>query len=254
MDMFPHAELASHPLPERMAHGLGADVAFDRLRTLERAGADGREILLHAIRTVLPGRIATVSSFGAESAVLLSLIAEIDPGVPVIFLETGKHFAETLAYRDALVAHLGLLDARLVSPHEVAVADQDPTGELWYYDSDACCSLRKVQPLARALAPFDAWISGRKRFQSTTRTALPFVEFDGTRIKLNPIADWDGARIRTEMQERGLPAHPLVERGFASIGCAVCTRAVGVGEDARAGRWAGQAKVECGIHGSPAGA
>ena len=254
MDMFPHAQLDRHILPGTVPCSVDAGVAFDRLQALERAGADGREILLHAIRTFLPGRIATVSSFGAESAVLLSLIAEIDPGVPVIFLETGKHFPETLAYRDALVAHLGLLDARAVSPQAAAVADQDPTGELWYYDSDACCSLRKVQPLARALASFDAWISGRKRFQSATRTTLPFVEFDGERIKLNPIADWDSVRIRAEISERGLPVHPLVPQGFASIGCAVCTRAVGVGEDARAGRWAGQAKVECGIHGSPAGA
>ncbi|WP_419731249.1 phosphoadenylyl-sulfate reductase [Lichenicola sp.] len=225
--------------------------AFDRLRALELAGADGREILLHAIRTILPGRVAAVSSFGAESAVLLSLIAEIDPTVPVIFLQTGKHFAETLAYRDELVAHLGLRDARAVAPQPQALADRDPTGELWYYDSDACCGLRKVQPLGRALAPFDAWISGRKRFQSATRSSLPFVELVGERVKLNPIADWDGARVRAELQRRRLPAHPLVQRGYASIGCAVCTRAVGAGEDARAGRWAGQAKVECGIHGSP---
>lgn len=254
MDMFPDTRFdlsaASSSLPCLVETG----VAFDRLRTLERAGADGREILLHAIRTILPGRIAAVSSFGAESAVLLSLIVEIDPSVPVIFLETGKHFPETLAYRDALVEHLGLRDARDFVPQAQAVVDQDPTGELWYYDSDACCSLRKVQPLARALSPFDAWISGRKRFQSTTRTTLPFVELEGEHIKLNPLADWDSARIRGEMRERGLPVHPLVPRGFASIGCAVCTRAVGVGEDARAGRWAGQAKVECGIHGSPAGA
>lgn len=227
---------------------VSTQVAFERLHALEQAGADGREILLHAIRDVLWSRIATVSSFGAESVVLLSLIAEIDPTIPVIFLETGKHFSETLAYRDEVARRLGLTDVRSVAPRMQAVLDQDSTGELWYFDSDACCTLRKVQPLDRALAPFDAWISGRKRFQSTTRTALPFVERDGDRIKLNPIADWDNARVQSEMKRRGLPAHPLVERGFASIGCAVCTRSVAAGEDARSGRWAGLSKVECGIH------
>lgn len=248
MDLFPDTQL------DRRVSGLtdpcmvSTQVAFERLHALEQAGADGREILLHAIRDVLPSRIGTVSSFGAESAVLLSLIAEIDPTLPVIFLETGKHFPETLAYRDELAATLGLTDVRSVAPRMQSVVDEDPTGELWYFDSDACCTLRKVQPLDRALAPFDAWISGRKRFQSATRTALPFVERDGDRIKLNPIADWNNVRVQAEMKLRGLPAHPLVERGFSSIGCAVCTRSVAVGEDARSGRWAGLSKVECGIH------
>ncbi|MGI4746366.1 MAG: phosphoadenylyl-sulfate reductase [Janthinobacterium lividum] len=253
MDLFPDTQLDRRVSCSTEACAVSTQVAFERLHALEQAGADGREILLHAIRDVLPGRIATVSSFGAESVVLLSLIAEIDPSLPVIFLETGKHFPETLAYRDELTARLGLTDVRSVAPRMQAVVDQDPTGELWYFDSDACCTLRKVQPLDRALAPFDAWISGRKRFQSATRTALPFVERDGDRIKLNPIADWDGAQVQAEMKLRGLPAHPLVERGFASIGCAVCTRSVAAGEDARSGRWAGLSKVECGIHRASAG-
>ncbi|WP_174301693.1 phosphoadenylyl-sulfate reductase [Caulobacter sp. S45] len=225
-----------------------AAYAYRHLQALERAGADGRELLGHALRDLLPGRIAAVSSFGAESAVLLSVIAAIDPSTPVVFLETGKHFPETLAYRQELAEHLGLLDVRDVAPPPAAVADRDPTGELWHFDPDACCALRKVQPLETALAPFQGWISGRKRFQASTRAALPFVELDRGRIKLNPIADWDGARMRAERTLRRLPPHPLVERGYASIGCSVCTRSVGAGEDARAGRWSGSGKVECGIH------
>lgn len=225
--------------------------AFESLFAMERDGANGREILARAVRDVLPGRLALVSSFGAESAVLLSITAEIDCSVPVIFLETGKHFAETLDYRDALASHLGLTDVRDVAPRTAAVRDQDPTGDLWYYDQDACCRLRKVAPLERALSPFDGWISGRKRFQATTRTELRFVERAQDRLKLNPLADWDIQRIGSEMQRRGLPRHPLVERGYPSIGCSVCTRSVGPGEDHRAGRWASSPKVECGIHNAP---
>jgi phosphoadenosine phosphosulfate reductase len=222
--------------------------AVRRLGGLEAQGANGREILRQALLTVLPGRIATVSSFGAESAVLLALIAEIDPTAPVLFLETGKHFPETLAYRDALVGHLGLLDVRDIAADREVLEERDPAGELWQYDTDACCALRKVEPLDEALASFEGWISGRKRHQAGTRRALPIVERDGARLKLNPIADWDGPRIQAEFARRGLPAHPLVARGYPSIGCAVCTRAVAAGEDSRAGRWSGSGKVECGIH------
>ncbi len=232
---------------ETMSAGRDAASAYAELTVLERAGADGRELLRHAL-DLLPGRIATVSSFGAESAVLLSVIAEIDPTIPVVFLETGKHFPETLAYRQDLATHLGLLDVRDVLPLARSVEDRDPTGELWYYDPDACCALRKVEPLADALTPFAGWISGRKRYQASTRAALPFVEIEEGRLKLNPIADWDGRRLQAEFRARRLPAHPLVAQGYRSIGCAVCTRAVGAGEDARAGRWSGSAKVECGIH------
>ena len=225
-----------------------ASSAYAVLSAMERDGADGRELLRVAVRDLLPGGIATVSSFGAESAVLLSVVAATDPTIPVIFLETGKHFPETLSYRQELAAHLGLREVRDARPAAAAVADRDPTGELWHYDPDACCALRKVEPLADALRPFAGWITGRKRFQASTRAALPFVELEGDRLKLNPIADWDGRRLQAEFRARRLPAHPLVARGYASIGCAVCTRAVGADEDARAGRWSGAAKVECGIH------
>jgi phosphoadenosine phosphosulfate reductase len=224
------------------------DGLFNSLHNMETAGADGREVLSQAIHGPLRERIAVVSSFGAESALLLSVVAEIDPSIPVIFLETGKHFPETLAYRDELTATLGLTDVRDIVPPAQSLRENDPDGELWYYDPDACCALRKVAPLAHALAPFDAWISGRKRFQAATRAALPLVERDGTRLKLNPLADWDAERVRRELARRKLPQHPLVAQGYPSIGCAVCTRSVAAGEDSRAGRWSGSGKVECGIH------
>ncbi len=232
------------------------DVAatYRRLHALEQGGADGCHILRVAMRTAMPGRIATVSSFGNESAVLLSVVAAIDPSVPVVFLDTAKHFPETLAYRDELARRLGLCDVRDVVPAASAVADRDPSGALWQFDPDACCALRKVEPLEQALHGYDGWISGRKRHQAATRAAMPFVEFDGTRIKLNPLADWSADRIRDEMARRRLPRHPLADRGFRSVGCSVCTRAVGAQEPDRSGRWAGLAKVECGIHRAPANA
>lgn len=237
----------SSPAPGSSVAGI--DELYDALCRQElEEGVTGHELLRRALVGPLRHRVAVVSSFGAESALLLSVVAAIDPSVPVIFLETGKHFSETLAYREALAAHLGLTDVRDVMPRERAVQDQDPTGELWYYDQDACCRLRKVGPLERALAPFDAWISGRKRFQAATRATLPLVERDGVRLKFNPLADWDAARIGQELAGRQLPRHPLVEQGYPSIGCSVCTRPVVMGEDGRAGRWSGSRKVECGIH------
>ncbi len=194
------------------------------------------------------GRIAVVSSFGAESAVLLALVAEIDPTTPVLFVDTGQHFPETLAYRDTLAWHLGLSDLRSPSLTPAEQAAHDPDGELWAFDPEACCRLRKVAPLDRALAPFEAWITGRKRHQAFTRTALPVHERVDGRVKVNPLAAWTPAQIMAEFERRALPRHPLAENGYLSIGCAPCTRAVAAGEDPRAGRWAGMAKVECGIH------
>ncbi len=222
--------------------------AYRHLRALEHDGADAGRILRAAMDTVLPGRIAAVSSFGTESVLLLSMIAEIDPFLPVVFLDTGKHFPETLAYRDELAQRLGLRDVRDVAPSAASLTERDPSGALWHFDPDACCALRKVEPLERALRGFDGWISGRKRHQAATRAAMTVVEFDGRRIKLNPLADWDASRIQAEMARRRLPPHPLVERGYPSVGCSVCTRAVGGQDHDRSGRWAGLDKVECGIH------
>ena len=214
------------------------------------AGDVGVAILRAAMTGEFAGRFAVVSSFGADSAMLLALVAEIDRSVPVLFLETGMHFPETLAYRDALTRRLGLLDVRDIRPDPVELSRADPQGELHRWIPDDCCHVRKVAPLERALAGFDAWASGRRRQQSRTRAALPFVEQEGGRQKFNPLADWPTQRILDELARRDLPRHPLTGRGYPSIGCAPCTRPVKPGEDARAGRWAGLDKVECGIHGS----
>ncbi len=228
---------------------------MDDTRTIEaalhRAAASGGVALLRQALALLAGRIAIVSAFGAESALLLALAAEIDPAVPVLFLQTGMHFPETLEYRHHLAAALGLRDVRDIEPRAQATAAADPDGTLWQFDPDSCCALRKAAPLSRALTPFAAWANGRKRYQSQTRHALAFVERDGARIKINPLADWDAARIEAEMRRRALPRHPLVTQAYPSIGCGPCTQPVAPGRDPRAGRWAGTTKTECGIHRPP---
>ena len=205
-------------------------------------------LMEHAIYHAFAGRIALVSSFGAESAVLLAMAAAIAPNLPVLFLQTDRHFPETLEYRQMLSSHLGLLDVRDVSPDDDEVGRIDPTGGLAGFDPDACCDVRKVAPLARALEPFDAWITGRKRFQSSTRTTLPLFELTDGRVKLNPLAGWNAEDIQREHQRRRLPAHPLMGQGYSSIGCAPCTMPVALGQTARSGRWPGLSKTECGIH------
>lgn len=211
-------------------------------------GLSAQDILQVAIREMFPGQIALVSSFGAEAAVLLHLAAQVDRNLPVLFLETGKHFDQTIAYRDTLVDRLGLTDVRDLRPDAKALAAQDESGTLWFRDADACCRIRKVEPLERALKPFAASINGRKRFQGSTRTKLDIVEVDGVRLKFNPLADWGPAEIEAHFCTHDLPRHPLVAEGYASIGCAPCTQPVAEGEDARAGRWRGSDKTECGIH------
>jgi phosphoadenosine phosphosulfate reductase len=192
--------------------------------------------------------IALVSSFGAESAVLLHLVAQIDRNVPLIFINTQKIFGETLAYRDELAESLGFTDLRVYRPDPYLLAQKDATQLRWSYDPDGCCDLRKVEPLRRALSGFDAWISGRKGFQGKSRAALPRFEEDEGRLKVNPLADWDKARLDAYFAEHKLPRHPLEANGYPSIGCAPCTSKVQPGEDPRAGRWRGWDKVECGIH------
>jgi phosphoadenosine phosphosulfate reductase len=219
-----------------------------RLNNMFR-GRDTVEMLTTLLNENMLGDVAVVSSFGAESAVLLHLIASIDPTVPVLFLETGKHFPETITYREELREILGLTDLRILRPDVALLAQRDGTGLRWSYDPDGCCEIRKVLPLKAALAPFDAQFSGRKAFQSSTRSALPRFEIEDGRLKVNPLADWDKARLDAYAAEHGLPAHPLVEQGYPSIGCSPCTTKVAPGEDPRSGRWKGWDKVECGIHG-----
>ena len=212
------------------------------------AGVATRDMLAEVLSEGLAGRIASVSSFGAESAVLLHLIASVDPSVPVLFLDTDKHFAETLAYRDELVARLGLTQLINLVPDAEAIAARDGNGLRWSFDPDGCCEIRKVEPLARAKHGLDAWISGRKAFQSVTRQNLPRFEIEDGRLKINPLGDWTKDDLEAYFGEHDLPRHPLEAQGYLSIGCEPCTSKVLPGEDPRAGRWRGWDKVECGIH------
>ena len=222
-----------------------------RLNRLFR-GSETIEMLDTLLKERMAGEVAVVSSFGAESAVLLHLIAQVDPNVPVLFLETGKHFPETLAYRDTLVERLGLRDLRNLTADPEDLAAKDESGLRWSYDPDGCCDIRKVKPLAKALLGFDASITGRKAFQASTRATLPRFEIDSTdtqgRLKINPLIDWSAERLAAYIAEHNLPPHPLVAEGYPSIGCSPCTSKVAAGEDPRSGRWRGWDKTECGIH------
>ena len=238
---------------------LAADLVPERPTPLEEA--PGAEELDRALRTATPAaviaaaidavgrdRLALVSSFGTESAALLKVMADVDREIPVIFLDTGWLFEETLAYRDALIAALGLRDVRSIKPQEATLKREDPERDLWFSDPDACCRIRKVEPLARALAPFSAWINGRKRFQGGARAAIPVVEVDGSRLKFNPFANVSRQDIEAIYAQANLPPHPLVAAGFLSVGCMPCTSRTSPDEDLRAGRWRGRPKTECGIH------
>jgi phosphoadenosine phosphosulfate reductase len=217
---------------------------------LDRALRDASPaaVIAAALQAVGRERLAVVSSFGTESAALLKVMADVDPAIPVIFLDTGWLFEETLAYRDNLIAVLGLRDVRSIKPLETTLSREDPDRELWFSDPDACCRIRKVEPLARALAPFDGWINGRKRFQGGLRAAIPVVEDDGIRLKFNPFANVSREAIQEIYAAAKLPLHPLAEKGYLSVGCMPCTSRTSADEDARAGRWRGRPKTECGIH------
>ncbi len=206
-------------------------------------------VLKRALSDPQVGRIAMVSSFGAESVVLLHMVAQVDRTIPVLFIDTQMLFPETLDYQYEVAEFLGLTDLRTIRADKVALEAEDPYGALHLRDTDACCDLRKTRPLEKALGPFDAWITGRKRFQGGTRAALDFFENEeDRRIKVNPLAHWDKQDVRDYMINNRLPRHPLVAKGFPSIGCKPCTSPVKDGEDERAGRWRGSDKVECGIH------
>jgi phosphoadenosine phosphosulfate reductase len=226
---------------------------LEHLDDLRRAydGLDGLALLRALLKEgPLAGKTALVSSFGAESAVLLDMVATVDPSTPVLFLDTGKLFAETQGYREEMVDLLGLRDVRVIRPPAVALARHDPGGELWRREPDLCCHIRKTEPLQEALEGFVGWITGRKRFQAGLRSQLPIIEpeWSSGRIKLNPLALWSAEDVERYRLLRNLPRHPLVDHGYRSIGCVTCTRPVASGEAARAGRWWGLDKTECGIH------
>jgi phosphoadenosine phosphosulfate reductase len=211
-------------------------------------GQTAPEIVRAMIEREFPGELAVVSSFGVEAAVILSLVAEIDRATPIIFLDTDKHFAETLAYRHQLVERLGLIDVRTTTPDWRSIRYADAKGDLWRANPDHCCHIRKVQPLEQALTGFSAWISGRKRFHGGERVELSVFETVDGRIKINPLANWTPAEIAAAFRERDLPLHPLALKGYSSVGCMPCTKRPDKGAAIRDGRWNDSEKTECGIH------
>lgn len=207
------------------------------------------EVLRRAVNDPDLGRVALVSSFGAESVVLLHMVSVAAPGLPVLFIDTQMLFPETLTYQQEIAAKLGLTNVQVVRASDAEIAAHDPDGTLHQVNTDACCDFRKTVPLERALSGFDAWITGRKRFQGGERKELEFFEPEPpTRLRINPLAHWRRDDVQDYMTENRLPRHPLVARGYPSIGCAPCTSPVKPGEDPRAGRWRGSNKTECGIH------
>ena len=225
----------------------GDQIAASRLGA-RFAAMDARALLRLAIEDLYPGRIALVSSFGADSAVLAHMVAGIDRKTPLVFIDTGHLFPETLSYRDRLVDLLKLENVHSQGPDPEALKARDPEVFLWSSNPDACCELRKVEPLAVALKGYDAWITGRKRFQAATRSSLPLFEADGAHVKVNPLVSWTMEDVVAYLDKHDLPRHPLVAKGYPSIGCLPCTSPVKPGEDPRAGRWRGRGKTECGIH------
>lgn len=222
----------------------------DRLARLnsELRQASAQEILRAAITREWPGGLTYVSSFGAESVVMLALIAEVDPSLPIVFIDTGMHFPQTLDYKGEVIARLGLTGVREITPNETERKVLDPKNMLWKTDADACCALRKVRPLEPALEGFGAWITGRKRFHGGARMSLSVFEHADGRYKVNPLANWTQADVDAYLKEKDLPRHPLVAQGYPSIGCWPCTQPAADPSDPRSGRWAGQNKTECGLH------
>ncbi len=233
-----------------MTHSLSRLMAF--------YGDYGAQNLLRAMITnEFKGKIALISSFGADSALLIRLVADVDPATPILFLDTEKHFPETLDYVDQLEREFGLTNVRRLKPREDLVQNIDPNGELWKTQVNRCCWMRKVEPLKRVLesGEYEAVITGRKRYQTSDRADIDNVElFDDGVFRINPLCTWTKDDIRAEFEKRDLPQHPLVAEGYPSIGCAPCTKQVQPGEDERSGRWAhtidmgGSQKQECGIH------
>ena len=236
------------PVLDVPGQGLFGDASTAAQLTAKFLTLDPQKLLRLAIEDLFPGRIALVSSFGADSAVLLHMVSEIDKAAPVLFIDTLHLFPETLAYRDELVARLKLTNVQTLEPDVEALEKADPEKFLWASDPDACCHLRKVLPLAKALEGYEAWITGRKRYQAETRATLSLFETENGRVKVNPLAAWSNDDVIAYLDKFQLPRHSLVAKGYPSIGCVPCTSQVKPGEDPRAGRWRGRGKVECGIH------
>lgn len=216
------------------------------------------ELLEQVINKEFKGDIALVSSFGAGSAALISMVAEVNPNIPVLFLDTEKHFPETMDYLEEIRKFSGLQNLIILKPDSKIQKDIDPDGDLWKRMPNRCCWFRKVKPLEDTLEKMGirALITGRKSYQNSERKNMDNIElYEDGRFRVNPLHSWSGEDVKKELKRRKLPEHPLVSKGYLSIGCQVCTRAVKPGEDERAGRWAhtagfpgGEQKTECGIH------
>lgn len=218
----------------------------------ERYGHLGGEELIQVMaKEAFIGQIAINSSFGAEAAVLLHIAARVDKALPVLFIDTCRHFPETLRYRDLVAEQFGLENIQVIGPSAETVKRLDPDGTLAYRDPDACCAFRKVDPLGNALKRFAATIGGRKRYHGGGREDLPTIEYDGTHFKINPLANWTREDVESAYEDYNIPRHPMVEDGFFSIGCMPCTERTAPDADIRSGRWAGRSKTECGIHRAP---
>ncbi|MBE7732119.1 phosphoadenylyl-sulfate reductase [Devosia faecipullorum] len=238
------SERAARPVAQEKLRALGVVALNGMFDEMDAVG-----VLRYAVSDVLPGDLAIVSSFGADSAVLLHMVAQVDPSMPVYFLETGKHFPETLAYVELLKKQFGLKDVRAVHPAPNDVQRFDPNGELWQTDPDSCCHIRKTEPLEPITEQYGGWVTGRKRYQTRERGVLPHFELTSDdRIKVNPLAYFTDEDVIAYRRRHDLPEHPLYAKGYKSIGCAPCTSIVAEGEDPRAGRWRGLNKKECGIH------
>lgn len=211
------------------------------------------EIIRWALEDSGLERVAMASSFQAEDTVVMDLAVKIRPSLPILFLETGFHFAETLAFKERLTELLGLNVIDLVGEYTVESQAEAFGPRMYEWDPNRCTSLNKVEPLNRALRRLDGWVTGLRRDSAPTRASAPIVEQyelepGKTLVKFNPIATWTRRDVWGYLDEHSLPHHPLYDLGYASISCAPCTRMLFPGEDERAGRWAGTGKVECGIH------
>jgi phosphoadenosine phosphosulfate reductase len=217
-----------------------------------RASADLEDASAHEIvewaAAEFGERLCVTSSMA--DAVVVHLTSMVVPGVDVLFLDTGYHFAETIGTRDAMAAMYDVNVVTLAPAQTVAEQDAEYGPRLHDRDPDRCCALRKVAPLDRALQGYDAWVTGLRRDESASRAATPVVGWDARRgkLKVNPIARWTQADVDTYIEKHKILVNPLLFDGYASVGCAPCTRRVLEGENVRAGRWAGSAKIECGIH------
>ncbi|PHR56642.1 MAG: phosphoadenylyl-sulfate reductase [Robiginitomaculum sp.] len=211
-------------------------------------GLSAQTALTKALLKDFKGDIVLTSSMGIDSAVMLHLISEIDKDLPILFLETGKHFKETLAYRDLLVEKFGLTNFQNITPDAAQLTELDPEGDLNQSNKDACCDIRKVQPLDKVTGQYKVRITGRKRYQTRDRANISILETEGDFMRLNPLAFWTAKDVTGYMRKHNLPPHPLLAFGFLSVGCSPCTSRVNEGEDPRAGRWRDAEKDECGIH------